>query len=271
MKFIFIKNKVDNYILNEFHLSSFKHVFDATDEMEKKEYENYEKNFEDLNIFEKKIFLEEKYFRKNMNLFIRYDFIKNKVKKRKLIYKSKPGVSSNDKKNSIRRDKNNLLNILFLNEIFKKGLKNRYFLYMNIFVENFFEILDYYNPDFEKYEKYKHFIFLLNNEFEYNNLEFILNDIIPKYNCVFDIKTKKNPKYLKVDKKYSHFIKYVPKERRIKKSLKAMSFYIENYKNYFFWERLFWLFLSVILNTNKSFLVKRRQFIYKKSLKFFKR
>ena len=37
-----------------------------------------------------------------------------------------------------------------------------------------------------------------------------------------------------------------------------MSLYINNYKNYFMWERIFWLLTSVLFNSKGSFLIKKR-------------
>ena len=199
----------------------------------------------------------------------KYIYSKENIRKRKFLYKSKKGVSTNDKKNSLNRDKNNTISQLYLNVTLKNGLRLRYLKYFNEMVENFYSIFNENTSEFNNYTDYNMYYYMINKNKEYSSFEFILKELMPNFNCLFDIRTKKNPKKLKLEKKYSHSIVYVPRERRIKKSLKAMSFYTENYKNYYMWERIFWLFLSVILNSGKSFLIKRRQYIYKKSLKFF--
>lgn len=208
---------------------------------------------------------------KNLKNSFLYFYIKKDVRKRKMINKSKKNVTNNNNNNSLRRDKNVTMYNLFLKGILKNGLKCRYNKHSNFFLESFFFNLNNKNEDFLKYDNYEFFCFILKRNNCYNDINYILDLIIPTYNCIFDIKTKKNPKHLKSEKKYSHQIVYVPRGRRIKKSLKSMSFYIENYKNYFLWERLFWLFTFIIFNSKRSFLVKKREFIYKKSLKFFKR
>jgi hypothetical protein len=46
-----------------------------------------------------------------------------------------------------------------------------------------------------------------------------------------------------------------------------MNAYSERFKNYSYWERLYWMFVSVLLDSKNSFLLKRKFFVYKMALK----
>lgn len=201
--------------------------------------------------------------------FIDYEYFKSNVKRRKILNNIKKGVTSTEKKNSIKRDVNNTLMQQFINVVFKNGNKEFIFNQVNTVSENLFFILNEEHEDFYKYKNYKSLCFLSEFSPKFNNFNSIFFNSLIDLESLFDIKTKKNPKKLKLLKKFSHEIVFIPKIKRLKNTLKVLNVYSENFKNYNIWERLFWMILFVILDQKKSFLFKRRSFIYKKSLKFF--
>ena len=217
-----------------------------------KELDSYENNFLD-----------------SLN-YCNFFFEKNFITKSKYIYKSKSGIIKNVKKSSVVRDKN----VSFINQYIdlnqKKGKKFTFFKNFNKSMENIFYILNNYSEEFKVYENYSDFVFLFsNNYYSSNSNDFIFNSI-KDLESIFEIKTIKNNKKLKLPNKYTHEIIYIPKKRRLKYILRALSIYKENFKNYNLWERLFWSLLLTVLNKKKSFLNRRRNFIYSKSIKFFK-
>lgn len=216
---------------------------------------------------EKKKDDEEKY----IHLLILTDYFKENIRKRKILSKIKKGITKTEKKNSLKRDLNNTIIQQFLNLNLKKGAKFNLFKHMNKSVENFFYILNKENEEFFKYKNYKSIFFLTNNFHDYNNFNYLLKSFLPKYFSVFDIRTKKTTKRSKFNKKYSHEIVYIPEPKRLKNLLRIFTTFSENFKNYEFWERLFWSFISIIMNRKNVFLSKRKLYIYKKSIQFFVR
>lgn len=201
--------------------------------------------------------------------FMEYQVFKQNVKRRKILKSIKKGVTSTEKKNSIKRDINNTLLQQFINVIFKEGKKEYLFNQINIVSENLFYILNEEHEDFFKYKDYKTLCFLSGYSPYYNNFNLIFFDSLIKLESLFDIKTKKNPKKLKLLKKFSHEVVFIPKIKRLKNTLKVLNLYSESFKYYKVWERFFWMILLIFLDQKKSFVFKRRNFIYKKSLKFF--
>lgn len=205
----------------------------------------------------------------NLNNFLEIEYLKKNVKNRKIISKIKKGITKTEKKNSLKRDKNNTVIQQYINVMVYNGNKNTILKNFNKSIELFFCIFDENNEEFMKYKNYSALNFLSNNFSEYNDFQYILDIFLPKYFCIFDIKTKKNNKKKRSLKKYRHDIVYIPEPKRLKNTLKIINTYSESFKHYNLWERLFWLFINLIIDDKKSFILKRRSFIYKKSVKFF--
>ena len=202
--------------------------------------------------------------------YIDYFFEKNFIRNKKFILKSKLGVVDNQKKSSLIRDKDISFTNQYINLNQKRGKKHLFFKSFNKNLENIFYSLTHYNDDFKIYKNYENLVFLFNSGYYHSKVNDLMFYLIKDLESIFEIKTIKNNKKLKLPNKYSHEIVYIPKQKRLKYVLRALSIYKESFKNYSLWERLFWSFLLTILNKNNSFLVRRRSYIYLKSIKFFK-
>lgn len=213
------------------------------------------------NIFVENVF--SKY--ENFNYFLKL------IKNRKNVSNIRPGVSVNNKKNSIKRDKNFSILKQFININTKKGKSLTIFSNINIMYMNLFDCLSNELEDFSNLKNYSKLVYVFNIDPSYSDLNKLLHYLISGLESVFEIKTSKNNKKLNLKTKYSHEIIYIPKERRLKYVLRSLSTYKEYFKNYSLWERFFWSFLTILLNKDKSFLKKRRDYIYLKSIKFFKK
>lgn len=201
--------------------------------------------------------------------FFNLNYAKVNIKNRKVLLNIRKGVTLTEKKNSVKRDKNNMLIQQYVNICSKTGNKNTLIKHFNIMVENFFMIFNEEFDEFQNYKNYEVINYLVNNINSYSNFNFLLESTLINFQSIFDIKTKKNQKKLKLQKKFSHEVIYVPKKKRLKNNLKIISIYSENFKYYSYWERLFWMFAIVILDFKKSFVYNRRNYVYKKSVKFF--
>lgn len=201
--------------------------------------------------------------------FLDYQILRENIKKRKIFNRIRKGITSTEKKNSIKRDVNFNLVQQYVNVVFKNGCKEFTFNQFNIVSETFFLSLNENLDEFKKYKDFMSLYFLSEYVKDYNNFGFVLFNSALSLESIFDIKTKKMPKKLKSIKKFSHEIVFIPKVKRLKNVLRVLNLYSENFKNYTLWERFFWMFLSVSLDPKKSFVYKRKLFIYKKSLKFF--
>lgn len=188
-------------------------------------------NIRTQNIDDSLVFLFNYKIKKKYKNFI---YLVEHKKYRKNILNVRPGVSLNPKKNSIKRDKNlNFLN-QFINLNLNDGKKMTIFKQLNKMFINFSEYLSYDLKEFKKYKYYNSLIFSYNSNLEYSNLNNLIYFAIENLESIFEIKTSKNNKKLKLKTKYSHEIIYIPKERRLKYALKALSFYKEHFKNYDF-------------------------------------
>ena len=180
-------------------------------------------------IFKNNIGENTEFFYNNSDLYI-YD--KFRLKKKGFLNKIRPGITTNKKKNSLLRDQNLSFLSQYLNINQRKGLKSTFFKNLNIAVNNLFFCFGDFVQDFEKYDNYKNLVFLYNNNFDYSDINKILYNSVKDLESVFEIRTIKNNKKLKLQNKYSHEIIYLPRERRSKYVLKALSLYKENFKKY---------------------------------------
>lgn len=205
--------------------------------------------------------------------FLKYSYKKKLVKNRKHTMSIRPGVSDSPKKNSLIRNKNITILNQILNIFIKDGNKKTVFKHHNIMYNEFYNFFKENELNVTNYHNFNYFKELLKNEPKNtHNFNLLLLEHMPIFDSLFNIKTKKNKKIKnRLDiKKYSHEIVYVKKDKRVRNTLKVLKIYNENFKSYFFWERLFLMYLSIIVNWQNSFLIKRRSYIYVKSSKFFK-
>ena len=213
------------------------------------------------------------YYNINYDFFRKYHYKKNKIKNRKVLSNIRPGLTRNIFKNSIKRDLNNTLVSQFLNINQRKGKKIKMFNNVSISFENFNDVFLDYSEDFSNYSFYNDAFYLFNNNPFYSNLNYILNSFCLDCKSIFEIKSiKLNKKKKKPgsSEKYTHEIVYIPPKRRFKYVLKSISVYKEFFNNYSLWERLFWGFFTILAKGKNSFLHKKREFVYLKSIKFFK-
>lgn len=171
--------------------------------------------------------------------FMEYEYLKSNVKRRKILRSIKKGVTSTEKKNSIKRDLNNTFIQQFINVTFKNGKKEYMFNQINVVSENLFYVLNEEHEDFLKYKNYKSLCFLSEYSSYFNDFNSIFFNSLINLESLFDIKTKKNPKKLKLPKKFSHEVVFIPRIKRLKSTLKVLNIYSENFKNYSVWERFF--------------------------------
>lgn len=200
-----------------------------------------------------------------------FEYEKINIKNRKNLRDIRKGVSKNVKKDSLKRDSQFNLIGKFITLNTKKGKKLTFSKNVNYMLENLTNSFNFYSSEFSVYTNYENFFFLNSINSTYSNINNILDNLTSGLESVFEIKTKKNNKKLKLKEKYAHEIVYIPKAKRLKYVLKSLSIYKESFKKYNLWERLFWSFFIVIINKEKSFLSKRREYIYIKSVKFFKK
>jgi len=79
--------------------------------------------------------------------------------------------------------------------------KEYMFNQINIVSENLFYILNEEHEDFFKYKNYKSLCFLSEHSVYFNDFNTIFFNSLINLESLFDIKTKKNPKKLKLAKK----------------------------------------------------------------------
>lgn len=207
------------------------------------------------------------------SFFLKFDYEKNFVKNRRNHMLMRPGVSDSPKKNSLMRNKNfsNLGQIMSI--FIKTGNKKTIFKHHNIMYNNFY---DMFKGEDNKDLNIKNFIIFKklfkNIPSIYRNFNYILNKQLPIFNSIFDIKPIKNPvkKNKSDNKKYTYEVTYLKKDKRVRNTLKVIELYNESFKSYFLWERLLFMYLSILINWQNSFLIKRRSYIYSKSIKFFR-
>lgn len=215
-------------------------------------------------------FSNENYINSLTDYSLNYYFEKFFVKKRKLATSVRVGVTKNIKKNSIKRNKNSNLIGLYYNLMHRKGKKLKSLKNVNYAFENLLNSFNDNIDDFNIYKNYSYFVELSNSNSVFSDLIYLLEYSIKDLESIFEIKTKKNHKKLKLSSKYTHEIVYIPKIKRMKYVIKSLCFYKNSFKNYGLWERVFWSFFLTILNRENSFLKRRRNYIYLKSVKFFK-
>ena len=198
-----------------------------------------------------------------------YSYFKKNVKSRKVLKKAVNGRPRNDKNDSFKRDKN--INIIgkFFNVSVRDGNKFNLIKHWNIFVNNFFDSFKESNENIIHYKNYEAISELLSTKKVYYNFDILLNRSISLFEPLFNVKINKANKRIraKYNKKYVYNIIYIKRRKRLKHVLKLINSYSERFKNYTYWERLYWMFVSILLDPRNSFLLKRKLFVYRTALK----
>ena len=197
-----------------------------------------------------------------------FSFFKKHLKTRKIFLKTFNNKLKNDKKDSVRRDKNNTLIEHFLNVSIKGGNKLVLLKHFNLFLNSFYLSFNEKNDDLLHYKDYLTLFNLLKYKKNYYNFDFLLKESILPLESLFNVQlvkiNKKNKN--KSNKKYTYNVIYINKKKRLKHVLKLINNYTEKFKYYNYWERLFWTFMVIITDQKNSFLWKRKFFVYKKTL-----
>lgn len=191
------------------------------------------------------------------------------LKKKHFFKKTNKGSNINIKLKSSRRNINiNLLNKI-LNTTMYKGNKLTLLKHYNIFIEKFMPL---FIEKIETYNSYMYYDFtcnLVDFEPEYYEFEYMLAPSIPLFEQIFDIQTKKVDKKLKKLHPYKDYIidvVYLSPKKREKRVLKMFNLYTQSYKYYYYSDRLFSTFASIILDPANSSVWKRRLYSYKFAL-----
>lgn len=222
-------------------------------------YSLYEFFFYDINLKEWK----------NLDYYNYYSFAKKNMKSRKVFRRAVNGRRRNQKNDSIKRDRNSTIVEQFFNVSMKSGKKLVILKQWNIFMNNLLDSFKENNSNLNHYKNYESLLDLLNSKKNYYNFDLLLNRSILIFEPLFNVKIEKANKRMKskYNKKYLYKVMYIKKEKRIKHILKLINSYSERFQNYNYWERLYWMFASILLEPKNSFLWKRKIYVYKKALK----
>jgi hypothetical protein len=163
-----------------------------------------------------------------------YSFLKKQVKTRKIFIKMINGKPKNNKKDSIKRDKNNTLIDHFLKISMKTGDKFTLLKHFNIFLNNFYLSFNNKDENFFNYKDYITLFNLLKYKKNYYDFNFLLKESITPLESLFNVQlnklTKKNKN--KSKRKYSYNVTYINKKKRLKYVLKLINNYTEKFKYY---------------------------------------
>jgi hypothetical protein len=185
-----------------------------------------------------------------------YSFFKNNIKSRKIYRKAINGRRRNQKNDSFKRDKNSTIVEQFFNVSMKDGKKLVILKQWNIFILNLFDSFKENNNNLSHYKNYESLIDLLNSKKNYYNFDTLLNRSLVIFEPLFNVKIEKASKRMKskLNRKYVYKVVYIKKEKRLKHVLKLINSYSERFQNYNYWERLYWMFASILLESKNSYL-----------------
>jgi len=198
-----------------------------------------------------------------------FSFLKKNIRSRKIFKKAINGRRRNQKNDSFKRDKNSTIVEQFFNVSMKDGKKLVILKQWNIFITNLFDSFKEDNNNLSHYKNYESLLDLLRSKKNYYNFDLLLNRSLTLFEPLFNVKIEKASKRMKskLNKKYIYKVVYIKKEKRLKHILKLINSYSERFQNYNYWERLYWMFASILLEPKNSYLWRRKIYVYKKSLK----
>jgi hypothetical protein len=217
-------------------------------------------------------------YKNNFNKFIyKYEddldlFVFNKrfIKNKFFLKKTNKGSKINIKYNSVRRNKNFSLNNLLINSWVKKGLKLNFLKSYNIFLENFFFILNNNKSFFKDYPNYEYVYDILKTKGYNYRFENLLLHPISELEYMFELKLKKLNKKLKkkLKKKYSYTINHFHYKKRVKHILNLSYLSSNFYKEKKYFERIFLNFVNIVFDTKNTPIWDRKINVYKIAFKF---
>ena len=198
-----------------------------------------------------------------------FSFLKKNIKSRKIFRKAVNGRRRNQKNDSLKRDRNSTIVEQFFNVSMKSGNKLVILKQWNIFILNLFNSFKENSNNLNHYKNYESLLELLQSKKSYYDFDLLLNRSLILFEPLFNVKIEKASKRMKskLNKKYLYKIVYIKKEKRLKHVLKLINSYSERFQNYNYWERLYWMFASILLEPKNSYLWRRKIYVYKKSLK----
>lgn len=163
------------------------------------------------------------------------------------------------------------LNEIFINLLIKNGLKLKSIKTFNYILENFYSL---FNKNFQEYNStfpnYKIFLNISKMHKIYWNSHFFYQLLEQQFYSIFQLKIVNSKISIKTKKKttkYTTKISYLNKFKRINwifKNLITSSIWFENK---YFNIRLFYSFLTILLNPTDNFLYKHKINLYKQVLK----
>ena len=143
-----------------------------------------------------------------------YFFEKFFIKRRKTTQQFRPGVIKNIKKSSLKRNDNFNFLKQYINLSQKKGKKINFLKNLNKSIENLFYVLSTNFEEFKHYKNYNNLVHSHNNNLLYSNIDDFLKYSLNNLESIFEIKTIKNNKKLKLLNKYTYEIVNIPKKKR---------------------------------------------------------
>lgn len=153
---------------------------------------------------------------------------------------------------------------IFINLIFKNGLKIKYILINNLIWKYYYNNFFKFNKNC-KYYNYNLMYNLSKIYFLFWKPTFFFNVILDSLNTMFIIKSFAIAKQLRKYTKQKYVIKYLylPKKKRIRWALKQMIFYSSKFKYTKYNLRLYFCLLLLSLNPTKNFLFSQKVRVYK--------
>lgn len=187
-----------------------------------------------------------------------------------------------NKKFIFKRNKNKFSHLnKFLNISMRSGKKINLFKNFIIFFSKFIKNV-YYNIELDDYDKKNDFIKisyilalreLVKKKNIFYDFNVMLNHLLPQYDSLFNLRLKKLNKRLKkkYKKKYMYMIDYVPFEKRAFLTLKYLNVNSFVLKNFFLSNRYLKLFFLFVVNPSKTIPWQRRDAVYTRIIKKYKK
>lgn len=197
----------------------------------------------------------------------------NFIKKNIFFRKTKYGIKNNSKLLSLKRNKNFSVDNLMINSWVKKGMKLNFLKHYNLFLKQFFFLINTQKQYFNEYPNTDFVYDLLNSKkYNYKFYNLLLNPL-ELLEHMFELKLKKLNKKLKkkFKKKYIYTVKYLHKSKRLKNTLNMFYLSSNFYNNKKYYDRIFYTFLFIIFDTKNTPIWEKKLNVYKIALKFLKK
>lgn len=167
--------------------------------------------------------------------------------------------------------KKSTLNEIFINLLTRSGLKLRGIITFNYILENFYLL---FSKNFQEYNNtfpnYKIFLNISKMHKIYWNSYFFYQLLEQQFYSIFQLKIVNSKISIKTKKKttkYTTKISYLHKFKRVNWILKNLVTSSIWFENKYFNVRVFYSFLTILLNPSDNFLYKHKINLYKQVLK----